>query len=336
MEGPQDPIQREADGTRDLYEVVEWEPRTVVDAIAVAVYQTGVATLRALVVALAIVILVAQFVLGGLGVVVDPVIGTLVLLSIVPALAVVSYIWYIDVTTREPLRLLVATFLLALLFAGFAAIINSATVVPFLMFGGMLGIMTPLAEGTAAFLGMTLFFFVIVGPIEEAVKVLAIRLYAYRSDRFDAVINGAVYGAAAGLGFATIENAIYIAQVLAAEPDGVGMIRPAGDVAAARALAGPGHVLFSAIAGFYLGLAKFNPDHAGPLVVKGILIAAVLHALYNTLVGPVPDTIAATIAPVGQFHAVFAFVVVYLSVVGYFLYRKIERYRRTYLDVGLE
>ena len=332
MEGPQDPIQRAAAGSRDLYEIVEWEPRTALDAVAVALYAAGVSAARGLVIAFAVAILVAQFVLGGLGVVVDPVIGALVLLSIVPALALVAYIWYIDVTTREPLGLLVVTFLLAVLFAGFAALINTVAILPFVLFGGILAATTPLAEGAAVFFGMTLFFFLIVGPVEETVKLLAVRLHAYRSDRFDAVINGTVYGAVAGLGFATIENAVYIAQGLVVEPGQ--MVGPGGNVAAARALAGPGHVLFSAIAGFYLGLAKFNPDRAGPLVVKGILIAAVLHALYNTLVGPVPDMIAATIGPIGRFDAVFGFVIVYLAGVGYFLYRKIERYRRTYLEVN--
>ena len=335
MDRNQDPIQREADESRDLYDVVYWEPRTTVDSIAVAVYNASLATLRALVIALAVVILLAQVVLGGLGIVVDPVIGTLVLLSIVPALAIAAYIWYIDVTTREPLTLLVTTFMLAVLFAGFAAIVNSVGIVPFMAFAGILAATTPIAEGGASFLGLVLFFFIIVGPIEEAVKLLAVRLHAYRSERFDAVINGTVYGAAAGLGFATIENAMYIAQGLQSGASGLQVVGPAGDVAAARALAGPGHVLYSAIAGYYLGLAKFNPGNSGPLVVKGILIAAFFHALYNSLVGPVPEMIAATVPPIGQFEAVFGFVVLYLSVVGYFLYLKIEGYRRNYDELGL-
>ena len=336
MDGPQDPIQREAGGSRDLYEVVDWNPRTRVDALAVGVYNVGLATLRGIIILIAFVVLLIQFVLGGLGVIVNPVIGGLILLSVIPAVGIVVYIWYIDVTTREPLGLLVGTFLLAVLFAGFASIINSVGIVPFLLFAGALEAYTPLAEGAAIFIGMGLFFFVIVGPVEETVKLLAVRLHAYRTDRFDAVINGTVYGAAAGLGFATIENAVFIAQGLAIDASGVSPFGPVGDIAASRALAGPGHVLFSAIAGFYLGLAKFNPDYAGPLVVKGLLIAAFLHALYNTLVGPVPHAIAASVGPIGQFDAIFAFIVVYLTAVGYFLYRKIERYRRTYVDVGLQ
>lgn len=44
--------------------------------------------------------------------------------------------------------------------------------------------------------------------MEESVRLLAVRLYAYNDARFAAVIDGAVCGAIAGLGFATIENGI--------------------------------------------------------------------------------------------------------------------------------
>jgi len=93
----------------------------------------------------------------------------------------------------------VATFLLSILTATFAALLNSVAQPYFQPFG---------------FPGLVLFFFAIVGPIEESVKLLAVRLYAYTDDRFDAVIDGAVYGAIAGLGFVVIENLVYIAQTV--------------------------------------------------------------------------------------------------------------------------
>lgn len=332
----EDPIKRAADDTRDLQEVATWEPRSRLDLVATSVHRVGLSILRAIIIVLAVAVLLAQLVLGGLAVIADPIIGTLVVLSVVPALAIAGYIWYIDVTTREPLSLLVATFLLGVLFAGFAGIVNAIGGAVFLSAGAVLAALMPGLEAVWMFLGLMAFFFLVVGPVEEAVKLLAVRLYAYRSERFDAVINGAVYGAVAGLGFATIENALYIAQGLGTDVGGFEALRPGGDIAAARALAGPGHVLYSAIAGFYLGLAKFNPDRAGPLVVKGILIAAVFHALYNTLVGPAPEFIAATVGPITEPVGLFGFVVVYLALVGVFLYRKIARYARVYHDVGLD
>lgn len=37
-------------------------------------------------------------------------------------------------------------------------------------------------------------------------------------------------------------------------------------------LAGPGHIRYPALAGYYLGVARFNGDNYGPLVVKGLLV----------------------------------------------------------------
>lgn len=330
-----DPIEQAADGTRDLHEVATWEPRSAIDAVAVGIHRVALTGFRAVIIVLALLILLAQFALGGIAVVIDPIIGGLVLLSIVPALAIAGYIWHADVTEREPLSLLVVTFLLGVLFAGFAGILNTVGELPFAWVGTVAEASVPAAADAIAVGTMVAFFFVIVGPIEEAVKLLAIRLYAYRSDRFDAVINGTVYGAAAGLGFATIENALYIAQGLEANAAGLGALRPAGDVAASRALAGPGHVLYSAIAGYYLGLAKFNPAQAGPLVAKGILIAAVLHALYNSIVLTVPSVLATAIDPITPGLGLVICIVGYLTFVGYLLFRKISRYRRVYRDMGL-
>jgi RsiW-degrading membrane proteinase PrsW (M82 family) len=94
-------------------------------------------------------------------------------------------------------------------------------------------------------------------------------------------------------------------------------------------------VLYSAIAGFYLGLAKFNPENAGPIVVKGLLIAAVFHALYNTLAGVVPAVLAAAATWITPGIAILGYIVIYDAIVAYFLYRKIVGYRRAYDEAGV-
>ncbi|MCL7416619.1 MAG: PrsW family intramembrane metalloprotease, partial [Halalkalicoccus sp.] len=244
-----------------------------------------------------------------------------VILSVVPAFAIAAYIWRSDVTTGEPLSLLVATFLLAVLFAMFAAIVNS--------------FLQPAFGSLPSLIGLPLFFFLVVGPVEETVKLLAVRLFAYRDPRFNAVIDGAVYGAAAGLGFATIENAIYITRGLEAGLGGIEVVGAAGGTAATRALAGPGHVLYSSIAGYYLGLAKFNRENAGPIVIKGVLIAAFFHGLYNTLSGIVPGVLVSAATWITPAIALIGFIVIYDGIVAYFLYRKLSAYRRVYADVGI-
>ena len=318
MPSDEDPIASRADDDRDLYDVATWEERTSLDGLSVALYWLLTRSAKAGVVFVAFVGLLAILGSFGLGLVFDPAIAILLGLSAVPALGLAAYVYVSDVTTAEPLSLLVATFLLSILTATFAAILNSVLQPYFRPFG---------------FLGLVVFFFVVVGPIEESVKLLAVRLYAYTDDRFDAVIDGAVYGAIAGLGFVVIENFVYIAQNvdMAELTVGIAALGAGDGIAALRALAGPGHVVYSAFAGYYLGLAKFNPENRGPIIVKGLVLAAAIHALYNTLVGPVTG-VASGLFGVPQILALFGFVVVFQGAFGYVLLRKIWRYRDAYLD----
>jgi RsiW-degrading membrane proteinase PrsW (M82 family) len=315
-----DPIEKGATESADLYDIATWEPRTWLDRVSGGVYRGARRVGHAILILVALAILAVQFALTGLAAVSDPVIGAFVLLSVVPAFALAAYIWYADVTTSEPLSLLVGTFVLGVLFAGFALVLNT-----------LAGAVTLIPV-----VGMALFFYLVVAPVEETVKWLAIRLYAFRRDRFDAVIDGAVYGAMAGLGFATIENAIYITQgVSETSSMGIQQIATVGQTAAVRSLAGPGHVIYSAFAGYYLGLAKFNREHAGPIVVKGLLIAAFIHATYNTAVTYLTDILELLDVAIGPGLAFIGFIVVYDGVFGYLLYRKISRYRKAYKQVDM-
>ncbi|MFB6170998.1 MAG: PrsW family intramembrane metalloprotease [Haloarculaceae archaeon] len=324
-----DPVQRRDDGSLDLYDITRWEPRSTLDRIAVALYRGGLFVARLVVVLTALLILVALVALGSLGAILtDPAIGALALLSAIPAFLLAGYVYVADVTESEPLGLLVATFLLGVLFAGFAGVVNS-------YFGPNLRAL--------GLVGFVVFFYLVVAPVEETVKWLAVRLYAFRSESFNAVVDGAVYGAMAGLGFATIENALYISQQVQGAPQatvglfglvGLGnIIGVGGQITAFRALAGPGHVIYAAFSGYYLGLAKFNPDRAGPIVVKGLLVAALIHATYNTLVSVVPAVVLAFVPGLGQLTVFLAFVLVYDGLFGYVLVRKLARYRRAYRQV---
>lgn len=264
-----DPVQRAADEETDLYDVATWEERTRLDAIAAWLYGALVTSTRAIVISVALLILLGQVTLAAVAVLQSPVIGVYIAASIVPAGAIAVYVWRSDVTTGQSLKSLVVTFLLGFLLAGFAAVVNSTMRGAFEVLGA---------------LGLALFFYLVVAPIEETVKWLAIRMYGYRREEFRAVLDGAVYGAVAGLGFATIENTIYITQqYLQAVGSTAAPLARTVETAAIRTFAGPGHVIYSAFAGYYLGLAKFNPDDRGPIVIKGLLIAVVLHGTYNVL-----------------------------------------------------
>ncbi|MBV0923604.1 PrsW family intramembrane metalloprotease [Halomicroarcula limicola] len=306
-----DPVAAALSGSTDLYDIADWEPRSALDGISVSLYGLLHASRRWLLIVLALLLFVAQLAATILLAIRQPELGVLAALSAVPALAIVGYLWYGDPTNREPLEPLAITFVLSILFASIAALVNT--------------LLNPLFQFVPV-VGMVLYFFLVVGPIEETVKWLAVRVGAFGS--INAVVDGVVYGAVAGLGFASIENALYISQgytqALSAQDAGEPIVA-ALQTATSRAFVGPGHVLYSSFAGYYLGLAKFNSDNAGPIVVKGILIAAVIHAIYNTSVTYLPQLI-----PGWNLLLFVGFVISFDLVVGYLLYRKLKRYQSHY------
>jgi RsiW-degrading membrane proteinase PrsW (M82 family) len=116
---------------------------------------------------------------------------------------------------------------------------------------------------------------VYVALVEELIKFGAVRIKAYFSPHFNEVMDGIVYAVAAALGFATIENIVYVLQ------HGL-------SVAIVRAfLSVPGHAVWAGIMGFYLGLAKCKTTSKSQerwQIIKGVGIAIVLHGLYDILV----------------------------------------------------
>ena len=121
----------------------------------------------------------------------------------------------------------------------------------------------PLLYGLAsAFLGAAI-------P-EEFFKFVVLYFYAARHMEFDEPMDGLVYGATASLGFATLENILYVSD------GGFG-------VAALRAvLAVPGHAFLGVIMGWYVSQAKFSPQLRTSLLTKALVIPTLLHGFYDT------------------------------------------------------
>jgi RsiW-degrading membrane proteinase PrsW (M82 family) len=114
----------------------------------------------------------------------------------------------------------------------------------------------------------------IVGPVEELVKLLAVYLYAYRKPQFDEPLDGVIFSATAALGFAAVENVVYLGQH---DPMLVLLRGP---------LSNPGHALFSALWGLSLSRAKAAPNLVRmrfSIIAGGLLAASLLHSLFDIL-----------------------------------------------------
>ncbi|HNY89601.1 MAG TPA: PrsW family glutamic-type intramembrane protease [Methanoregulaceae archaeon] len=148
------------------------------------------------------------------------------------------------------------------------------------IFGIVVTIPVAFIEGTLSIIIPEFFIVVLVAPIvEEAGKYLVVKKTVWESLEFDEPVDGIIYAAAAGLGFATLENVIYVfsavetSLILALQ---TGLLRALISV--------PGHVLFSAMWGYSLGKARFIPqEQRTGVIATGLILAMAFHALFNLL-----------------------------------------------------
>jgi len=178
----------------------------------------------------------------------------------------VTLVLWLDRYESEPAWLLaVAFFWGALVAVFFAIVINSL---------GSAVVGAAYGEEAADFFGL-----VVSAPlVEEGAKALALlALFFWRRDEFDGVLDGIVYAAMVGLGFAMTENVQYYgAAVLEGNALGVFLV---------RGLFSPfAHPLFTAMTGIGLGLVSRAPRPGARLLLPplGFAVAVLLHAAWNS------------------------------------------------------
>ena len=114
------------------------------------------------------------------------------------------WLWFFlrkDAYGPAPRQLIAATFVL-----GCVATIPAA-IIEYVVLG------ESFLEESAGLGGLAAGMLLIVGPVEEACKFAVVRLKAYRSSYFDEPVDGLVYAASASLGFASVENLIYVLEL---------------------------------------------------------------------------------------------------------------------------
>lgn len=111
--------------------------------------------------------------------------------------------------------------------------------------------------------------FAIVALTEELCKFVMLRFHAFRLPEFNEPFDGIVYATFVGLGFATAENVMYVLQ----GGVGVGIVRMFTSV--------PAHYAFAVIMGYYVGKAKFEPQHRMLNMTRGVFYATFMHGAYD-------------------------------------------------------
>ncbi|UCF98842.1 MAG: PrsW family intramembrane metalloprotease [Spirochaetaceae bacterium] len=188
------------------------------------------------------------------------------LLAAAPALLLLRYYYRQDRERPEPKGLVVRIFLFGIV-ATFVAIPLE------LLMSVFQRLFTDFPLLTALFKA-----FVVAALVEEYLKLTIVRLFAYRNRNFDEIMDGVVYAVVASLGFACMENILYVLG---------GTIW----TALTRAVTAiPLHATASGLMGYYVGRAKFapSPQMERASINKGLRIAIFIHGTYDFLLFSVP------------------------------------------------
>jgi RsiW-degrading membrane proteinase PrsW (M82 family) len=181
----------------------------------------------------------------------------------------------------EPARVLWATFFLGI-----------ASIVPISIVTGYLESAVDFIHADNIYLHGTLTAFLVAAVPEEFFKYVILLRYSIQHDQFDEPMDGIVYGVAASLGFATLENILYVA-------DG-GM-----NVAFSRAVtAVPAHAMIGAIMGYFAGQAIFRPEKAKRFNRLALGCAVMLHGLYDAPLMIIDNAIRSGVGLAGYTHGI--------------------------------
>lgn len=186
----------------------------------------------------------------------------LLVLSTAPVWALLTFFYVRDRYDKEPRHLLIKVFVCGMLITLPAGALSFLGI-------RVLEQVVPVASRLFLFLENYLF----IGFLEEYFKYLVVWRIVFYHPAFNEPYDGMIYAITASLGFAAVENVLYVANG--------GM-----QVAILRGLLSvPGHALFAAAMGYYFGLAKFaaNTRQQRRWLRQALLLPTLLHGTYDLL-----------------------------------------------------
>lgn len=212
----------------------------------------------------------------------------ILIISLTPVVLVALYIYLKDKYEREPIGLL-----LRALLAGAVITLPIIFIEQFFMiFSGQL----------SHYMGAGYDAFVVAAFTEELLKYLAFIVIIWRNKNFNEKFDGIVYASFISLGFAGVENILYV-------------INYGSNVALIRAFtAVPAHALFGISMGYHLGLAKFLPNSRKKHLLMALLLPILLHGIYDFIL----------FIEIPAYFLIFVPYLVYLWIVGFKKMKKLS------------
>ena len=183
----------------------------------------------------------------------------LFIIAIVPAAIIVVGLYLSDRYDREPLKMLIKTY-----------IFGALAVIPTIFIEEVLNAVNIFSGVVGSFYTA----FIVAGLTEEYFKRLVVLKIAYNTEHFNEKLDGIVYAVFSSMGFATVENIIYVVYRFSYNPY-IGLYR--------GILSVPAHGVFAVTMGYYLSLAKYatNEERRKSNLRKSLYMPMLFHGIYD-------------------------------------------------------
>jgi RsiW-degrading membrane proteinase PrsW (M82 family) len=175
------------------------------------------------------------------------------IVAVAPTIAIILFVTSFDKYEKEPSKLLLSLFVYGCL-----------SVIPALVLEQLLSF--SYSPSDTASLLLDVFF---IALVEEFVKFVPARLKAYRHPAFNEIYDGILYCVFIALGFATIENIMYVVTTGMA----TGLLRAVTAV--------PAHAMFGVSMGYNLSQAKAR--HSLMYGIRAFASPVFLHWVYDLI-----------------------------------------------------
>lgn len=180
----------------------------------------------------------------------------LIITSLAPVAIILFYVYFRDKYEKEPVGLLIKS-----LIAG------ALTVIPIIFIERLLSALNPAVEGSVHYGFWNAF--VVAALSEESLKFAALFLLIWKNSNFNEKFDGIVYAVFVSLGFAAVENILYVS--------GGGF-----QTAVMRAwTAVPAHAIFGITMGYYFGIAHMYPELKKEYLIWSLIVPFILHGIYD-------------------------------------------------------
>jgi len=181
---------------------------------------------------------------------------SLLALALAPGTAIMIYIYLKDHHEREPLHLLLISFFYGVL----STFLTLAISFPLNAL-----ILTKDDDVGSQFINA----FFKVSLVEEFAKFVFVRFVLFKNKNFNEPFDGIVYAVMVSMGFATLENILYVYQYGFV----TGILRMFTAV--------PAHATFGILMGYFLGLSKFSHNRSLYLSLIALMVPTVFHGAYD-------------------------------------------------------